>query len=69
MSADLSEIDIELEDEGIQMESSSKNKVKGSMLANYFTAGTSWPILMILLFSFVFAQIIGSTFDYWISIW
>lgn len=70
-STDLSDIDIdiEIEDEGIQMEPNSKGKVRGSMMANYFTAGINWPMLMVLLFSFVLAQIIGSTFDYWTSIW
>lgn len=66
---DLSEIEIENEDEGIQMESSSKGKVEGSMLVNYFTAGVNWPVFLVLLFSFVFAQVIGSTIDYFVSIW
>lgn len=67
-SNDLSKIDIE-DDVGIQMESSSKGKIKGSMIANYFTAGVNWPIIMVVLFSFLFAQVIGSSFDYWTSIW
>lgn len=67
-STELSEIDIEV-DVNCQMESNTKGKVEGSMVKNYFTAGVKWPILMAVLFSFLFAQMIGSTFDYHISRW
>lgn len=59
----------EEKDKGIPVEPSSKGKVKGSMFVKYFTAGVKWSLLVVLLFSFLFAQIIASTFDYFVSIW
>lgn len=69
MSIDSSDDIIVEEVADTQIESTSKGKVQGSMVLNYFTAGVKWPALMAVLFSFLFAQIIGSTFDYQISIW
>lgn len=56
-------------DKGIGMESSSKGKVKGSVWMNYFKAGAHWSVLLVLLGSFVFVQLIASAVDYWVSIW
>lgn len=56
-------------DEGVQMEASSKGKVKGSLLLKYFRAGVKWWILIFLVLLFVFTQIMGSTVDYFVSIW
>lgn len=54
---------------GIQSEASSKGVVKGSLIYNYFKAGIHWPQIVILVFSFLFVQLIASTVDYFVSIW
>lgn len=59
----------EQKDEGIQMEESSKGKVKGSVSASYFKAGAHWSVLCVLGFSFIFVQILASGADYWVSVW
>ncbi|XP_055319307.1 ATP-binding cassette subfamily C member 4-like [Sitodiplosis mosellana] len=59
----------EPKDEGVQMEESSKGKVKGSVSASYFKAGANCLVLFVLGFSFVFVQILGSGADYWVSVW
>lgn len=56
-------------DLGVQIEDSSKGKVKGSLALNYFKAGGNWLTLSILLFSFVLVQFLASAADYWVSIW
>lgn len=56
-------------DEGVQLEASSKGKVKGSIFMNYFKAGVPWPVFIVLLFLFVFVQFLGSAVDYWVSVW
>lgn len=56
-------------DDGVQMEASSKGKVKGSIAGNYFAAGTHWSILVILGISFIIVQLLASGADYWVSIW
>lgn len=56
-------------DEGMQMEASSKGKVKGSVSISYFKAGANWPILAIVAASFVLVQIFASGADYWVSVW
>lgn len=55
--------------EGVAMEASSKGKVKGSIAANYFTAGAHWSILFVLGVSFLIVQLLASAADYWVSIW
>lgn len=55
--------------EGVQMEETSKGKVKGSISAEYFRAGANWFVLCILAISFVFVQILASGADYWVSVW
>lgn len=62
------EIDV-TEDKGIEMEESSKGKVKGSVYLHYFTAGAHWSILVALAFSFLFVQVLASGADYWVSVW
>lgn len=54
---------------GVELEASSKGKVKGSKLVNYFVAGAHWSVLTLLLLSFLLTQIIVSVADIWISIW
>lgn len=61
--------DDNIKDRGVQMEASSKGKVKGSISVNYFKAGGHWFILLILLFSFLFVQFLASATDYWVSVW
>lgn len=56
-------------DDGVQMEASSKGKVKGSIAGNYFAAGTHWSILVILGIAFIIVQLLASGADYWVSIW
>lgn len=59
----------ERSDEGIQMEASSKGKIKGSILKNYLASGANWFALIILVFSFIIVQALASATDYWVSIW
>lgn len=73
LSSDGSEIDDE-EDQnedqkGLEMESSSKGKVKGSVTAGYFKAGAHWSILFVLGISFLVVQMLASAADYWVSVW
>lgn len=63
------DVEDEEKDEGIQMEESSKGKVKGSILAAYFKAGAHWTVLFVLAFSFVFVQVLASAADVWVSVW
>lgn len=62
-------VEDEEKDEGIQMEESSKGKVKGSMSAAYFKAGAHWTVLLVIAFSFIFVQVLASGADYWVGIW
>lgn len=55
--------------EGVQMEASSKGKVKGSIAANYFAAGAHWSILFVIGLLFLIVQFLASAADYWVSIW
>lgn len=57
------------EDEGVQLEATSKGKVKGSITGHYFRAGAHWSVLFVLAFSFVFVQIVASGCDYWVTVW
>lgn len=54
---------------GVQMEDSSRGKVKGSVSTNYFTAGANWFVLFLLMSAFVVAQLVASGADFWVSIW
>lgn len=56
-------------DEGVQLEASSKGKVKGSLSLNYFRAGANWVGLLGMAFLFVFVQFLASAVDYWVSVW
>lgn len=56
-------------DEGVQLEATSKGKVKGSISVNYFRAGAHWSVLFVVAFAFVFVQILASGCDYWVSVW
>lgn len=71
-STDGSEIDDEEDEgktEGVEMEASSKGKVKGSISVNYFRAGGHWSILVVLGILFLIVQLLASAADYWVSIW
>lgn len=74
-SSALNNSDSENEDEnieidyGVQIEDSSKGKIKGSISMNYFKAGANTLTISVLLFSFLFVQFLASTADYWVSIW
>lgn len=61
--------DYEKNNEGVQMEDSSRGKVKGSISINYFTAGANWCVLFLLISAFVVAQLVASAADFWVSIW
>lgn len=63
------ENDEEDQDNGVQMEASSKGKFKGSVATNYFTSGAHWSILVLLLISFVIVQLLASAADIWVSVW
>lgn len=56
-------------DNGLQMEESSKGKVKGSVPLRYFLSGTNWFVLVLLAIVFPVVDIIASSSDYWLSIW
>lgn len=68
-SNDGSLVDDGRKDDGVQMEASSKGKVKGSIPGNYFAAGTHWSLLVILGITFIVVQLLASGADYWVSIW
>lgn len=61
--------DVEQTDSGVKMEESSKGKVKGSISVAYFKSGAHWMVLCVLGISFLFAQILASGSDYWVSVW
>lgn len=54
---------------GLQMEESSKGKIKGSVPLRYFQSGSHWLVLVLLAIIFPVADIIASSSDYWMSIW
>lgn len=56
-------------DHGVQMEETSKGKVKGSVSMAYFTAAVHWSVFILLACSLVFVQMIASGADYWVSVW
>lgn len=56
-------------DAGLQMEESSKGKVKGSVSLNYFKSGAHWSVVFLLAASFIVVQILASGADYWVSVW
>lgn len=68
-SIDLENNSVTKFDEGVELEASSKGKVKGSLFVSYFRAGANWPVLCIIIFLFVFAQMLGSAVDYFVSYW
>lgn len=57
------------EDDGVQMEASSRGKVQGSVSMSYFRAGANWPTLVVLATLFLIVQILASGADYWVSFW
>lgn len=57
------------EPNGVQLEATSKGKVKGSVSMSYYKAGANWPLLILLLMSFVVVQLLASFVDIWVSIW
>lgn len=61
--------DIDDENADLQMEESSKGKVKGSVVLRYVLAGTNWCVLIFLAIAFLIVEICASGSDYWLSIW
>lgn len=59
----------EKKDGGVQLEATSKGKVKGSLSLQYFRAGANWSVLFGMICLFVFVQFLASTVDYWVSVW
>lgn len=55
--------------EAIQMEASSKGKIKGSISIKYFKASGHWTGLFLVVFLIILTQFLGSSADYWVSIW
>lgn len=56
-------------EEAVQMEASSKGKVDGFILLEYFKAGAQWPDFLLIIVLFIFTQFLASGSDYWISYW
>lgn len=52
-----------------ELEASSRGKIAGSMLLNYFKSANQPCILAFLIGSFLFTQILVSVADIWISYW
>lgn len=52
-----------------QMESSSKGKVAGSLIGNYFRSGGNLISLVLVGILFICAQFLASIADYWVSFW
>lgn len=52
-----------------ELESSSKGKVKGSLLLNYFKFAKRPCTLVFLIVSFMLAQALASCADVWVSFW
>lgn len=67
--SEFSDKDNNNEIKGVEMEATSKGKVKGSIAANYFRAGANWFVLAVLGISFLVVQFLCSAADYWVSIW
>lgn len=61
--------DIDDKNADLQMEESSKGKVKGSVVLRYVLAGTNWFVLILLAIAFLIVEICASGSDYWLSIW
>lgn len=53
----------------VQLEATSKGKVKGSVAMTYYRAGASWFLIFVLLLSFVVVQLLTSFSDIWVSVW
>lgn len=52
-----------------ELEASSKGKVKGSLLLNYFKSANRPCVLVFLFATFLLAQILASSADMWVSYW
>lgn len=52
-----------------ELEASSRGKIKGSMLRNYFKSANQSCVLAFLVSSFLFTQVLVSVADIWISYW
>lgn len=55
--------------DGVEMEASSKGKIKGSIVLHYFRAGANWFWIFVIFVLFVVSQILASAADYWVSVW
>lgn len=52
-----------------ELEASSKGKVKGSLLFNYFKSTKQPCMLVIMVSTFILAQVLASIADVWVSYW
>lgn len=55
--------------EGMELESSSKGKFKGSAWINYYISAAHWSVLAIIFTLFLIAQFMASAADVWVSVW
>ena len=55
--------------DGVEMEASSKGKIKGSIAMHYFRAGANWFWIFVVFSFFILAQLFASVADYWVSVW
>lgn len=53
----------------VEMEASSKGKIKESILASYCAAGAGCSIWLLLGILIVIVNLLASAVDYWVSIW
>lgn len=61
--------DKENEEESTSKEIRSQGSVKGRVYLEYFLAGGSWLILIILFLANVMTQVLFSGSDYWLQYW
>ena len=52
-----------------ELEASSKGKVKGSLIANYFNSAKRPFTLVFIIVTFLLAQTLASLADIWVSYW
>lgn len=67
--SDCGNVNVNEKSNGLQMEESSKGKVRGSVPLRYFLSGAHWFVLILLAILFPVVDIFASGSDYWLSIW
>ena len=53
----------------VEMEASSKGKIKESILVSYCAAGAGCSVWLLLGILIVIVNLLASAVDYWVSIW